>query len=277
MPPVLKEILIRAPIALVLAWGLVTGYMTLNQNSLIYFPATDKPSPHVFGQQDVEIISVKTSDGLNLQGWYKSSGQKNAPVMLVFHGNAGHIGYRTHFFNSYLHRGIDVLLAEYRGYGGNPGKPGEQGFYSDAQAYISYLIQEMKYDPKSVVLYGESLGTGIVVEMATRHAVGAIVLEAPYDTLVRLASTHHPYIPFLTYLMRDQYLSVYKIEDISVPKLFLMAGRDVVIPNKHTQALYDAAIPPKKLHIFPEAHHNNFYDYGADEVVYDYLKEINII
>lgn len=269
----IKKSSVRILFAALIAYIIFMSFLSFNQRKLIYHPVTDRPAPSHYGLSDVDVITVETQDNLSLKGWYKSAKSENAPVMVVFHGNAGHIGFRSHLMKLYTEAGMGVLLAEYRGYGGNPGDPSEQGLYMDAQAYLDHLVNKMNIAEQSIVLYGESLGTGVAVEAATKYNIAALVLEAPYDSMVSLAQTHYSYIPFIEKFMIDHYNSIDIISSVDAPVLFLVAGEDRIIPNSSSKALFEKAKQPKVWHGFPQAGHNNFYHYGADKVVQAFLKK----
>ena len=265
-------------IALILAAYLfLVSLMFLNQKKLIYYPDQNKPDPQGFGVGDIRVIKVRTQDNLSLKGWYLPPAKDTLPVLLVFHGNAGHIGYRDHFIKTYKKAGMGVLLAEYRGYGGNEGKPHEEGLYLDARAYLQFLKEDQGIQSSRIVLYGESLGTGVAVDLATDKNIAAVILEAPYDSFTSLAQTHYGYIPFLSYMVSEKFDSISKISRLEMPKLFLIAEKDQVVPAKHALNLFQEAPEPKKKVIFKQAGHNNFYDFETGKAAIDFLRDNKII
>ena len=130
------------------------------QRSLMYFPVKEKISKSFYENTQLKIIDISTSDGLILKSLYKKSETNINKTILVFHGNAGHIGHRVKKFKPFIDKGYGLLLLEYRGYGENKGKPSKLGLYKDGEAAINYLINQ-KIKSKNIIVYGESLGTAL--------------------------------------------------------------------------------------------------------------------
>jgi fermentation-respiration switch protein FrsA (DUF1100 family) len=165
-------------------------------------------------------------------------------------------------------------LVGYRGYGGNPGSPNEQGLYADGRAQLEFLAgQGVK--PERWVLYGESLGTAIAVQMAFEQApknpVGAVILESPFTSLADAAAEHYPFVP-ARILVKDSYDTLAKIDKIKAP-LFVFAGEnDAIIPPQHGKTLFEAARQPKESHWIPGGGHNNLHQFGIPGKVIDFLR-----
>ena len=137
-------------------------------------------------------------------------------------------------------------LASYRGYGGNAGKPSEQGFYQDARAWLQKL-QELGLSQDNIILYGESIGTGVAVQMATEFPdVKALILESPYTSLPDVAAGTYFFIP-VHLLMKDKFDSYAKIKNVKVPLMIIQGLSDRVIRPKFGQKLFDAANEPKDI------------------------------
>ena len=244
--------------------GLV-GALYVAQRHLMYHPGGPSLSPTAAGVPEMRTIELKTRDGLLVSSWYAppKSGQ---PTLVYFHGNAGAIVDRAEKARPYLNHGYGVLLAGYRGYGGNPGSPSEQGLYADGEAVIEFL-KTQGILPAAQIMYGESLGTGIAVEMAHRLAVsatpvGAVVLEAPFTSMPDAAAGHYPYVP-AKLLVKDRYDSLAKISDIDAPLFIFHGDQDKVVPQKLGKQLFEAASEPKQVHWITGANHNNLYDFGG--------------
>ena len=149
------------------------------QRRLVYFPSQTAPLPENAGVPEMEVVKLKTNDGLTLKAWYRPCLHTQSATLVYFHGNAGRIGYRAPLVKPYLNEGFGVLLVTYRGYSGNPGNPNEKGLYEDGIAAIEFLKQQGVAE-ESLVLMGESIGCAVAIEMATRYRVGALVLQAPF-------------------------------------------------------------------------------------------------
>lgn len=243
----------------------------LAQRSLLFVPNTQPPDLVEAGLgSTMQRIDTVTADGLRLLAWYRAPPGNPVPVLVYLHGNAGHIGHRNERIGPYLEAGFGVLLPEYRGYGGNPGRPTEAGLYADARAALDFLAQE-GVGPERIALYGESLGTAVAVEIAAERGCGALVLEAPLTSVAAVAQSRYWMFP-VRYLVRDKFDSLSKIGRLRCP-LFVMHGeRDRVIPIRFGRQLYEAAPAPKDAKWFSEGNHTNFDEYGGPAAVLDFLK-----
>jgi len=268
-----KTYLKKAGRMILWAIGIYIAFMAfvyLYQRNLMYFPDTSKPALSQAGYEGIEEISVITGDDLDLTGWYKPA-ENGKPTILWFHGNALHHAYRMSRAIPYMEEGYGVVLAGYRGFGGNPGKPTEQGLYDDARAYMRALIDSgMKEE--NIILYGESLGSGVAVQLATEFPdVKALVLEAPYTSTVDIGKMRFFYLP-VSVLMKDRFESLGKISDVEAPVVVIHGQKDMVIPYRYGKKLYDAAGEPKMLLSYPAAGHNDLADFGAAQDVMNYLE-----
>ena len=244
------------------------------QRNMVYFPDVKRPNATEWGIVDYSpVVQVQSSDGLNIEGWYFSSENKEKPIIVMFHGNAGHIAHRLFKLPKLIEAGYSVLLAEYRGYGGNPGKPSEEGLYKDARAYLDWLINEEGIQEEDIILHGESLGTGVAVQMATEYNVGGVVLESAYDSVVNVAKKTYFFVP-VRLLMKDQYSSVEKITGMEAPLLMVHGQKDRIIPISFAKNLFDHALEPKKIVIIPEAGHNDLYKYDVSLHILKFLSNM---
>jgi len=249
-------------------WFGAAGYLLillvlfLAQRSLLYPASKERPdiaaAPGFF-----EVHTVGRS-GQRLLHWLHPPAGSDAPLVVVFHGNAGHIGHRVEKFRVLLDAGYGLALAGYRGYGGNPGRPSEAGLLEDARAFLDRLEAE-GYRPERTVLYGESLGTGVAVAIAAEDfgarsrparagAAGApgahrgyagVVLEAPYTSIAEVAQATYWFVP-AKWLVKDRWDSLSRIDALAAPLLVVMGERDQVIPPGHGRRLFAAAPEPKR-------------------------------
>jgi fermentation-respiration switch protein FrsA (DUF1100 family) len=242
------------------AYGGIVGGLYLFQQQLLYRPGKIRPALGELAQLGVREVVLTTADGLSLFSWYLPPGA-GRPVIAYFHGNGGHVGYRAERLRRFAREGYGVLLAEYRGYAGNPGRPCEAGLYLDAEAAVDFLAGE-RIAPSRLVLWGESLGSGLAVYLAARREVAAIILEAPFTSVVAAAQRHYPFLP-AAMLVRDRFDSLSRIGQVSAPLLVLHGERDMIIPIRHGRALLDAAPQPKEGWFAPAAGHENLAQFGA--------------
>lgn len=234
----------------------------------IYHPE-GSPNPADAVAAGMRVVGYETDDGLRVEGWYRAA--ESARLTLVyFHGNAGHLGDRLFLVRPYLDAGYGVLLAGYRGYGGNPGRPSEEGFYADGRAALSWLAGNA-VAPDRTVLFGESLGTGVAVQMAVEHPVAGLILQSPFTSVVEVGQEAVPWLP-VSLLMTDRFDSLSKIPDIEAPLLLVHGEADRVIPVQFGYRLFDAALEPKTSQFVPGAGHNDLYLFGISEAVLDFLR-----
>lgn len=253
-----------------LYFAVIVG-MYLGQRKLMYHPDSSLDSPQSYGIPEVVPIKLVTSDNLAITSWFKAAGT-NMPFLVYFHGNAGHIGDRAAKVRSYVEAGYGILLVGYRGYGSNPGNPTEQGLYDDAATALDFLLRSGVASDQWV-LYGESLGTAIAVEMASRFSttpVAGVVLEAPFSSMADAAGAHYPYVP-TKLLIKDAYDSISKIRKIKSPIMIVHGNMDKTIPQKLAIKLFDAANEPKYSLWINGAGHNNLNDFGMDQEVISFI------
>ncbi len=254
-------------------YSVFVGALYFVQRDLIYHPTRSMPAPAAAGVPEMRPVELATQDGLRLTSWH-SPAQKGQPTIIYFQGNGGNIAGRGFKARPYLDAGFGLLLVGYRGYGENPGKPNEQGLYADGRAALEFL-KSQGVQPGLWVLYGESLGTGIAVQLAVEWAskapLGAVVLESPFTSLGDAAAVHYPFIPARS-LVRDKFDSIAKIADIKAPVFIVSGENDGIIPAAHGKKLLSAAKDPKEGHWISGAGHNNLYDFGVSKMVIDFLR-----
>jgi fermentation-respiration switch protein FrsA (DUF1100 family) len=237
--------------------GAVFLYVRYFESRNVFFP--DKvielnPSSIKLAFEDVHI---NTSDKVNIHGWFiPYPGAKY--TLLFLHGNAGNISYRLDKV-AFLNRiGLNILIIDYRGYGLSSGKPTEQGVYSDAKAACQYLAKNQNIDPQNIVLYGESLGSAVAVDLAGDVKVAGLILEGAFSRGRDVGKITHPYLPVL--LVSNLFDSLGKIQKVDEPKLFIHSRDDGVIPIDLGRRLYDAAPGPKQFLEVGGGHTTSFID-----------------
>ena len=197
-----------------------------------------------------------TRDGLRLAAWFMPGvGARVRASVLVLHGNGGNRANRADLATALTARGYSVLLTDYRGYGGNPGKPTEQGLAEDARAALAWLRSQRGVDPDGIVLFGESLGSAVAVALAAEVPVAALILRSPLTELRELARHHYPRVPAA--LLPDHYPAIDQIASVQAPTLVIAGDRDTIVPLTVSARLYDAAPGPKRLVVIPGADHND--------------------
>jgi uncharacterized protein len=254
--------------ALAVYGGIAAGLFLL-QRRLLYHPSRFRPVLADLAALGVREIELTTEDGLSLLSWYLPP-RAGRPVILYFHGNGGHIGFRAERLRRFAGHGFGVLLAEYRGYGGNPGIPSENGLFTDGEAALDFLDRE-GIGGDRIVLWGESLGSGVAVYLAARHAVAAVILEAPFTSIAAAAQHHYPFLP-AALMVRDRFDSLSRIADVRAPLLVLHGERDRIVPVRMGRALLGAATAPKEGWFSPEAGHENLAQFGALDAAVSFIE-----
>ena len=237
------------------------------QRRLMYFPTRAVPTLAEIGMTNIEPVSYETTDGLPLRGWFiPATGPSPRVTVLVFNGNAGNRAHRTPLAAALHRHGLQVLLIDYRGYGGNPGTPTEKGLGVDSRAARAFLAARPDVDSSRLVYFGESLGTAVAVDLAVEHPPAALVLRSPFTSMGDLGRHHYPFLP-VRLLLRDRFATVDKIRRIRAPLLVIAGGRDRIVPIENTRRLYDAAAPPKTLLVLPDADHNDKELLAGEEMI----------
>lgn len=247
-------------------------FMFAAQRSFLYVPDRSRPDPRACGVPHMTAVDLVAEDGATLYAWYRPPADDRRPLIVYFHGNAGHVGYRGQKMAPLMDSGFGLLLLSYRGYGGNPGRPSEAGLYADARAALDFASAR-GYGPDRLVIYGESLGSGVAVQMATERSIAALILEAPFISLARVAFEKVPYVP-VPLLIWDRFDSLQKIDRLRVPMLLIHGDRDRTVPVRHGRALLAAANNPKEALFVPDAGHDDLYDFGVAEQVEDFISRI---
>ena len=229
----------------------------VGQRRLMYFPLSNVPPIEALGLDGIEPVAFETTDGLRLSGWlFTVNALDRASTVIVFNGNAGNRAHRVPLATALRSMGLQVLLFDYRGYGGNPGSPTEQGLAIDARAARAFLIDQRHVDPGSLIYFGESLGTGVAVNLASEHPPAALILRSPYTSMADVGQYHYPWLP-VRLMLRDRYDSLVLMPSVKTRLLIIAGERDSVVPADLSRRLYDAAPQPKRFVSIPGADHND--------------------
>ncbi|HEX6408248.1 MAG TPA: alpha/beta hydrolase [Gemmatimonadales bacterium] len=242
-----------------MAWGVVfllaIAYLglllllRLNESRLIYFPGSERrliPPPAEL-QLPVRHATIRTDDGLKLGSWIIPAGADSTGYwMLICHGNAGNLSEfgRPDHYAGLRALGLSLLAFDYRGYGESEGAPSEAGLYRDADAAYQYLRDELRVRPERIIVFGHSLGSTVAVDLASRLPAAGLILEGALTSVIERGAELYPYIP-VRWIGRSRFSSIDKISRVRIPKLFLHARADDVVPLAHGRRLFEAAPPPK--------------------------------
>lgn len=233
--------------------------LTLLQDRMIFLPTQDVP-PIADVLLDAEEITVRTADGLDLAMWYlpppAGADACPAPAVVLFHGTGGNRAWLAMLGVQLRRAGMAVLLADYRGYGGNPGRPTDDGLALDAEAARSHLAGRPEIDTTRIAYHGDSLGTGVATRLAVDHPPAAMVLRSPYTSIADVAATRVPVYP-TDFLVHEQFRTIDRIGAIEAPVLVAVADDDQLIPIEQSRAVFDAARGPKEWSVRAGASHED--------------------
>ncbi|MFC4694202.1 MULTISPECIES: alpha/beta hydrolase [Geodermatophilus] len=246
----------RAALAVLVVLAVVVGLLWTFQRRLVYLP-DDGPLPAaavaVPGARDVGLT---TADGLTLGAWFVPGPAAAAPAVLVANGNGGHRGLRAPLARALSDAGLAVLLFDYRGYGGNPGSPSEEGLALDVRAARTWLLEEAGVPAGRLLYYGESLGAAVVAELAVEHPPAGLVLRSPFTDLAAVGAEHYPFLP-VRLLLRDRYPVAERVARVRVPTTVVLGTADTIVPPAQSRRVADAAAALHRLVEVPGADHND--------------------
>lgn len=239
-----------------------------NQRGMMYIPSTERVSPADIGLDNVEEVALGTRSNVALTSWFAPP-EENRPTVLFFHGNAGAVSHRAHRFRELMAHGYGVFVLGYPGYGGNPGKPSESSFVAASQQAYDYL-RATGIDSSDLIIYGESIGSGVAVQLAARVPAKGLILEAPMSSAIDVAREHYPFL-LAGFVLWDSYRSVDYIEDIEMPLLVIHGDKDSIIPLRLGEKLVARALEPKTLVVVKGAGHNDLSSHSASRIVREFV------
>jgi uncharacterized protein len=226
------------------------------QRRMIYFPFGVVREPAAVGLKRAAVVSFPTADGLTLKGWFVSRTATPEFTVIVFNGNAGNRAFRAPLADALSRLNLAVLLFDYRGFGGNPGFPTEEGLNTDARAALDYVVSRSDIDRERIVYFGESLGTAVATTLAADYPPAALILRSPFTSMTDIGRHHYPFLP-VRWLLRDRYATIDRIARVNAPLLVIGGDADSIVPIAQTRRIYEAAGDPKSLLIINGADHND--------------------
>ncbi len=227
------------------------------QRRLIYFPFPAQVPRAKALLAGARELTLRTVDGLALGAWLVEAGGPDRGVaVLVANGNAGNRSLRAPLARALASAGLAVLLFDYRGYGGNPGRPSEQGLARDVRAAHRFLLEEAEVAPTRLLYYGESLGSAVVTELATEHPPAGLVLRSPFVDLASVGRVHYPFLPVRT-LLRDRYPLADQLARVQVPTTVVYGSRDSIVPPEQSRAVAAVAAGETRVVEIAGADHND--------------------
>ena len=250
----------------------VLVFLYFYQRNLLYLPNENNYSGDKISV-DIQKVKIPTSDNIELLGWYHEKNLKDHKTLVYFHGNAGSLENRIHKLNHFKNMNINFLIIAWRGFSGNNGKPTEEGLYIDGKSAIDWLIKK-GVDEKNLILYGESLGTGVATHLAQNKNYAGVILETPFTSMIDTAKKFYPYIP-VSLLLKDKFENYKKIKNINSPILVMHGEVDQIVPFFMGKKIYELANKPKYSYFTKYDNHMMEYDENLVLALKSFLKSLN--
>ena len=262
-------------LALVFFYILLLIVVFFFQRNILYHPSVDNylKDQAVIEPTEIEKVKITTKDNIDLIGWFYNKDIEKFKTILFFHGNAGSLENRTYKLNHFKDLNVNFLIIAWRGFSGNKGKPNEMGLYEDAESAVKWLnVKGIK--EKNIILYGESLGTGVAIEVAQNKNFAGIILESPFTSMVNMGKKYYPFFP-VSFLLKDKFESHRKIKKISVPVLVLHGKKDKIVPFAMGKKMYEMANEPKFFYFQEYGDHMIDYDTELLMALEKFIKSLN--
>jgi uncharacterized protein len=239
---------LRLLLAVAVCYLVVLVVLRLSESRMLYVPGgsrTLSEPPAELGL-DVRRVKLTASDGVRLVSWAMPATADSSYWLLICHGNAGNISEvgRPYHYAGLRALGLSLFAFDYRGYGESEGAPTEEGLYRDAEAAYRYLRDTLAVPPERIVVFGHSLGSAVAIELVGRFPAAGLILDGALTSVVERAQELFPYAP-VRWIAASRYPSIERVGSLTIPKLFLHARDDEVIPFAHGRRLFDAAAQPK--------------------------------
>ena len=267
-----RKNLLQLVLIIISLYLFVLVFLYFYQRNLLYHPNENNYSGDKISVK-IEKVKIRTSDNIELLGWYHEKNLKDYKTLIYFHGNAGSLENRIHKLNHFKDMNINFLIIAWRGFSGNEGKPSEQGLYVDGKSAIDWIIKKGA-DEKNLILYGESLGTGIATHLAQNRSFAGVILETPFTSMADAAKIFYPYIP-VKILLKDKFENNKKIKNINSPILVMHGEIDQIIPFSMGKKIYEMANEPKYSHFTKYDNHMMEYDEKLILALKSFLKSLN--
>lgn len=232
------------------------------ENFFIFFPQSHFDFKPEALRLPYKEAFFNTEDGERLHGWFFAS-EKDGPVILHFHGNAGNISHRLDLVQPFQRKGFSVFLVDYRGFGKSSGRPSEQGLYRDGLAAWAYLVEKENIAPERIVIHGHSIGGAVAIEVALQKKVRGVILESAFTSTKNMAETM-PLFALFAPVFPAHYNNLEKIHRLRAPKLIVHGESDEIVPFSMGKKLFEAATDPKSFYPVKDAGHNDVFVVGGE-------------
>ena len=257
---------------IIFVYFIILIFLYFYQRNLMYHPnennySDDKISVHI------DKVKVITDDNIELLGWYHQKDLQKYKTILFFHGNAGSLENRIHKLNHFREMDVNFLIIAWRGFDGNKGKPSENGLYEDGKSALNWLFKKGVKE-ENIIIYGESLGTGVATHLSQKKNFAGIILETPFTSMTNAAKAFYPYIP-VGLLLKDKFNNEEKIRNINAPVLIMHGEADQIVPFNMGKKMYEIANEPKYSYFTKHDNHMMEYDENLVKALNSFLKSLN--
>ncbi len=268
----LRTNLLKFFLIILLLYLAILFFLFFYQRNLLYHPNEN----NYYGDKltvDIEKVKIVTKDNIELLAWYHEKNLKDYKTILYFHGNAGSLENRIHKLNHFENLDVNFLIIAWRGFSGNKGKPSEDGLYEDGQSALKWLSNK-GIEEKNIIIYGESLGTGIATHISQNKNFAGIILETPFTSMIDVAKTFYPYIP-VSLVLKDKFENKKKMENISSPILVMHGELDQIVPFSMGEKIFKIANNPKYSYFTKYDNHMMEFDENLIRALESFLKSLN--
>lgn len=262
----------RLTIIAALAYAAICVAMVVLQRSMIYLPAKGAHAPDAFGLAGVEVEKLTTPDGETVETW-RWKGTSDKPVIVFFHGNAGNLEHRHAIFRMFMDLGYGFVALDYRGYGNSTGSPSYGSIIGDARLVLDRTLAAADFSGRKVVLYGESLGTGVATEIAVGRDIAGVILQSPYTSIAAAAAERFPWLP-VRFLLTERLSNITHVAAINAPLMILHGDRDELFPLQMAKEIFDKATGPRKLEILQRTGHNDIHPEDIEDFVSTFINNL---
>ena len=256
-------------IGIIVIYSSLLVILFIFQRNLMYHPQEN----NYFGDKlevKIEKVNITTIDNITLLGWFHKKDLNKFKTIIYFHGNAGTLDNRIHKLNHFKDMDVNFLIIAWRGFSGNQGSPSEKGLYIDGQSAINWALKQGVIE-EDIILYGESLGTGIATELAQHKNFAGVILETPFTSMINAAKNFYPYIP-VNLLLKDRFENFKKIKNINSPVLIMHGEQDTIVPFTMGKTIYQLANEPKYSYFTKHDDHMMVYDEPMIKTLKNFIK-----
>ena len=256
----------------IIIYLLILFLVYIFQNNLLYHPNENNYSNDNL-EIEIKKIQIRTKDNIDLVAWYHKKKNKNYKTILFLHGNAGSLENRIHKINKFKDININFLLLAWRGFSGNLGNPNEKGLNEDAESAVRWLQSE-GIKKNQIIIYGESLGTGVATEISQNEKFAGLILESPFTSMIDAGKNVYPFLP-VKLLLKDKYESDKKIKNINIPILIMHGKKDNIVPFNMGKKIYELANEPKYAYFTEYDNHMMEYDENLLNALKKFISSLN--